>query len=399
MKTVALGDVAKFIRGVTFKPGDVLDGPNTNSTGVMRTKNVQRELDLSDVLQIPRQLVRRDEQYLRSGDLLISSANSWNLVGRCCWVPELDRRAAIGGFVTGLRVESAALDARFLYHWFSSPRIQATVRNTANQTTNIANLNLRLCEALQLPLPPLDEQRRIAAILDQADAIRAMRCQSLTHLDDLAKVTFLDMFGGFSGQYLTVADVAEPVKGSIRTGPFGSQLLHSEFVDRGIAVLGLDNVVGNSFTWGERRYITREKYSSLSRYTVHPGDVLVSIMGTCGKCIVVPADIGEAINTKHICAITVDDSRILPEFLRSAFLWHPRSRRHLMQQTKGSIMDGLNMGIIKAMPVPLPDIKLQKQFVDQLSAIGELRSSADASQTREDELFTSLQSDAFRGEL
>jgi type I restriction enzyme S subunit len=255
---------------------------------------------------------------------------------------------------------------------------------------------------LNLPIPdqpPLDEQRRIAAILDQADALRAKRRQVIARLGDLAQSIFLDMFGTFAGPFATVEDVAAGGRGSIRTGPFGSQLLHSEFVDEGIAVLGLDNVVGNTFSWSERRYITPKKYDVLRRYTVHPGDVLVSIMGTCGRCVVVPADVGTAINTKHICAVTVDQTRVLPEFVRAAFLWHPRSRQYLKQRTKGSIMDGLNMGIIKEMPVPVPGIEVQCEFIDRLAGVNVLSGSCVQSADQADSLFTSLQSRAFLGEL
>lgn len=266
-----------------------------------------------------------------------------------------------------------------------------------NKSAAVPGLNRDDAYRQRLRLPPLDEQRRIAAILDRADAIRAKRRQVLAHLDSLTQSIFHDMFGAVTTT-ATVEDVA-PNRGAVRTGPFGSQLLHGEFVDSGIAVLGLDNVVGNEFRWSADRFITREKYRQLARYTVHPGDVLVSIMGTTGRCVVVPGGVPTAINTKHLCAITPDQTQVLPEFLRAAFLWHPASRAHLRRQTKGSIMDGLNMGIIKAMPLPVAALPEQQRFVDRAKRLDAQRALAQRALAADDELFASLQSRAFRGEL
>ncbi|MGL5853204.1 MAG: restriction endonuclease subunit S [Phycicoccus sp.] len=249
-------------------------------------------------------------------------------------------------------------------------------------------------KAHRILFPPLPEQRRIAAILDHADALRAKRRQVLTHLDALTQSIFHDMFAE-SPAISTVESEAQ----LIRTGPFGSQLLHSEFVDEGIAVLGLDNVVGNEFRWAERRFITPAKYEKLRRYTVNPGDVLISIMGTTGRCVVVPKEIPTAINTKHICAITPHSSRLHSTFLRAAFLWHPKSLAHLRRQTKGSIMDGLNMGIIKSMPIPVPPLSAQQDFADQVEQVSTGRGIMTRAAPADDELFASLQSRAFRGEL
>lgn len=278
-------------------------------------------------------------------------------------------------------------------------RLSALGLNQLNRAAAIPGLNREDAYRLRLLLPPHAEQRRIAAVLEHADSLCSKRRRVLSDLDAFAHSSFLDMFGKFSGAFLTVEEVAAPDKGTVRTGPFGSQLRHGEFVDDGIAVLGLDNVVGNQFSWGKRRYITAAKYQSLRRYTVHPGDVLVSIMGTCGRCVVVPADIGTAINTKHICAITLDRNVALPEFVRAAFLWHPRSRQHLKQRTKGSIMDGLNMGIIKEMPLPVPPLDDQREFVEMARKVDTLLDSCLQSATELEELFASLQSRAFSGQL
>ncbi len=238
--------------------------------------------------------------------------------------------------------------------------------------------------------------------MDKADALRTKRRAAIAELDTLTESIFLDMFGdplARGWRMTTVSAVARDAQGSVRTGPFGSQLLHSEFTDEGIAVLGIDNVVENEFRWEQRRYITEAKYQQLRRYTVYPGDVLITIMGTCGRCAIVPSDIPTAINTKHLCCITLDRSKCLPSFLQAYFLMHPIARAYLEKRAKGAIMDGLNMGIIKELPIPAVPIELQEAWAERSEHTARLRSSQRAHATALDEALASLQYLAFRGEL
>lgn len=397
MKFVRIGDVADQIRGVTFAKGDAVDKPTPGFSAVLRAGNIRETgLSFDDLVYVPSERIST-KQFVRRNDVLVAaSSGSIDVVGKSAR-SHSDFDGGFGAFLKVLR-PSPAVDPSYFAHYFRTRKYRLTVSALA-AGANINNLKNEHLDDLLLPLPPLDEQRRIAAILDHADALRAKRRKVAAHLDELTESLFQDMFGGHSEAFATVADIAAPGKGTIRTGPFGSQLLHSEFVDNGVAVLGLDNVVGNEFTWGERRFITLAKYEALGRYTVHPGDVLVSIMGTCGRCVVVPTNIGVAINTKHICAITVDPNQAVPEFVRAAFLWHPTSRKYLSRMTKGSIMDGLNMGIIKAMPLPLPAMSEQQRFVERSRKIASFGALTAVTTSEVDELFTSLQSRAFRGEL
>lgn len=399
---IKLGEIAEFIRGINFKPDDVVPLGTDGSVGCMRTKNVQDELDCSDVWAVPKEFVRREEQMLAEGDILVSSANSWNLVGKCSWIPKLEQPSSFGGFVSVLRAKPNKVEPRFLYRWFSWEYTQALLRSFGQKTTNISNLNIERCLNMKLTLPPLPEQRRIAAILDQADALRAKRREALAQLDSLTQSIFIEMFGPAKSKdwpVTTIENVVAQKLGGIRTGPFGSQLLHSEFVASGIAVLGIDNAVANEFRWGERRYITEEKYHQLKRYKVAPGDVLITIMGTCGRCAVVPDDIPVAINTKHLCCISLNQEVCLPKFLHAYFLQHPIAREYLARTAKGAIMAGLNMGLIKAMPLVLPPLELQQSFVSRGQAIERQKALSVAALAELDALFSSIQYRAFRGEL
>ena len=334
---------------------------------------------------------------IRPGDLLVSIAGS---IGRAGIVPMGAPALNCNQAVAIVRPKEKVYRP-FLRFWIESSGAQQQIRNST-VTGTISNLSLSQLSNLQIPLPPLAEQRRIAEVLDKAEALRAKRRAALAQLDSLTQSLFLNLFGDPDTKGWPMTDIAGVVNedhGGIRTGPFGSQLLHSEFTAEGIAVLGIDNAVANEFRWGERRFISEAKYRQLKRYTVRPGDVLITIMGTCGRCAVVPDDIPPAINTKHLCCITLDSSKCLPIFLHAYFLRHPTALRYLSQTAKGAIMSGLNMGLIKGMPIPLPPISLQREFARRVTAVEKLKTAQRAALAELDGLFASLQHRAFRGEL
>jgi type I restriction enzyme S subunit len=131
--------------------------------------------------------------------------------------------------------------------------------------------------------------------------------------------------------------------------------------------------------------------------------VLITIMGTCGRCAIVPDDIPSAINTKHICCITLDRKQCLPSYLHTYFLHSPQSQEFLGKHAKGAIMAGLNMGLIKELPVALPPLGIQKAIVDAANALQTETRRLEALYARKlaalDELKAALLHQAFSGQL
>ena len=397
--TRRIGDVASFVRGITFKPGDVVPVGSPGSVACMRTKNVQSELDLSDVWGIPESFVKRADQYLLTGDLLVSSANSWNLVGKCCRVPQLQWTATFGGFISVLRGDSSQIEPQYLYNWFSSPRIQATVRSFGQQTTNISNLNVDRCLRLGLPLPSLPEQRRIAAILDKADAQRAKRRAALAQLDTLTQSIFLDMFGDPATNpkgWPEVALGAHTSKIGSGATPLGGEAAYKK---DGIALIRSMNVRDGHFSQDGLAFIDDQQAARLEGVVVEPDDVLLNITGaSVARVCRAPRDVLPARVNQHV-AIIRPTSGFDPRFLEQCVLFPSMKRRLLRIAGTGATRQAITKDAIERLTVIQPPRNEQDRFADLLVARHGLEIAQGRHLMAADALFSSLQHRAFRREL
>ncbi len=269
--------------------------------------------------------------------------------------------------------------------------------------TTFKEISKAKLEQFKIPIPGYEDQIKIATLLQKVETLIAKRKDSIALLDGLVKSTFLEMFGGEESsryQLYELRKLAAERKGSMRTGPFGSSLLHSEFKAEGeVKVLGIDNVVNNIFEEGKPRYISMDRFQDLKRYQVFPKDLLISIMGTNGRCAVVPENIPVAINTKHLAAISINPKMATPEFISKAILFDPNILSQLRRQTKGAVMGGLNLSIIKKLKINLPPLNLQNQFASSVEKIETLKIQTEQSLTELQNLYGALSQKAFKGEL
>lgn len=394
---VELGHIAAFIRGITFKPEDVAPLGTPGTAACMRTKNVQSELDLSDVWGIPDSFVRREDQYLIPGDMLVSSANSWNLVGKCCWVPNLPWRSTFGGFISVLRPDPARVDPRYLFRWFSSNRTQATVRSFGQQTTNISNLNVERCLKLKLRLPPLPDQRRIAMILDKADALRAMRHSGLAEIDELIQSVFFDMFGdpATNPRKFQIRPLLSLVQDgdSINYGV----VQPGDDVDAGVPLIRVGDLRGGRVIHSGLKRIDPKIEAEYKRSRLRGDEILVSCVGSIGVVALADETLRGFNIARAVARIPASPSisrTFLAAYLRTDFVQH-----YFTSELRTVSQPTLNIKQLSETSVMLPPPELQSQFEAKVFAIERVRASQLLGMGELDALFASVQNRAFRGEL
>ena len=189
-----LGNHVIFERGITFPASEKKAIREIGTIPCIRTANIQENLDISDLIYVSERFVKNNKKLIRSDDIFISMANSRELVGKSCMVSENTEQMTFGGFVTVAR--SIDVHQRYLYFYLKYLFISSKMLSIASQTTNIANISSKSLQSLSIPLPPLEEQKRIVAKIEELfakiDEIDKAQ-KELKELAELAEKKVLDM--------------------------------------------------------------------------------------------------------------------------------------------------------------------------------------------------------------
>nr|WP_306426495.1 restriction endonuclease subunit S [Xanthomonas oryzae] len=162
----SLGQVMEIVRGITFPASEKSKSPGPGRVACLRTANVQDEMEWDDLLYIRESFVSRHDQYVEPHDVVMSMANSRDLVGKVALIgAELKQKTTFGGFLGVLR--PVLIEPRFVMALLRTPHARSALINSASQTTNIANVSLAKLRPLPFAIPPLAEQHRIVAKVDE----------------------------------------------------------------------------------------------------------------------------------------------------------------------------------------------------------------------------------------
>jgi len=339
------------------------------------------------------------------GDLVIASSGisideDGLLRTRGAFIEEQHLPICMNTSTIRFKARDSISDLRFLKHWINSYEFRVQI---SREVTGIAQKNFgpSHLKKIIINLPPLEEQKRIARILDTADEIRAKRRQGIEELDRLAQSVFLDMFGDpvTNPKGWQVSKITDVVSGKygIKAGPFGSSLKKEDYVENGYRVYGQEQVIAGSFDVGDY-YIDEIKFQKLKNCAVNAGDILMSLVGSFGKVLIVPNGIEKGIINPRLVKITPDLGLIDSTFL-ATILENEATQKTLKSMAHGGTMGIINASIIKQLSIILPPILLQKKFASIIQSIEAQKSLHQQHLTELDNLFASLQSRAFNGTL
>lgn len=306
--------------------------------------------------------------------------------------------ADVPGIITAdcIRLRPASgFDCRFLLHAFRTPDVRRQVNEittgAAQQKVSLDRFRTRL----HISAPPLAEQKRIAAVLDQVDILRAKRREAVTLLDDLAQSIFLDMFGDPVGimEKWPVEELGEVLE-FLTSGSRGWAKYYTD--SSGLLFLRIQNVKNGELHLEDIAYVDPPATKEAIRTRVKVGDVLLSITADLGRVAVVPSGMKGAHINQHLAILRAPsyNSTFFAEFLSS-----PAGERQIFGKNRQAVKAGLNFDDVRSLRIPAPPRDLQDRFELRLRAVRDLRKVHTTHLAALDELFESLQQRAFAGKL
>ena len=284
------------------------------------------------------------------------------------------------------------VEPTFLFWWLRSHR--QYLESLGNGAT-FKEVSKAVVSRVAIPLPPLPEQRRIAAILDKADELRAKRQASLTHLNGLTQAVFLEMFG-------------DPTLNSLgwETQPLShccteiNDCPHStpSWAEQGIVCLRTSNVTVGGWNWEDTRYVTEEDYHRRSaRGYVMAGDIILSREGTVGIAAIVTPGMTVCMG-QRLVQLRPASSVVLSDFMLSVLLYELAPER-IGRVMVGATSQHLNVRDLKALRVPVPPLNMQRKYSETCRSAAAVAHSAQGALDKHESLFAVLQHRAFAGEL
>lgn len=402
---VRLGAVCGFERGITFPSSAKQNERDDENIPCLRTANVQDELELNDLIYVNKKYYKNNtDKLIRENDIIMSTANSRELVGKTSFVYKVEYPMIFGGFVMALRANK--LLSKFLFYYLRLEFLLGRFRGESTQTTNIANISSSVLGEYTFPLPPLSEQQRIVERIEELFAKLDEAKERLQEVADSfavrkAAILHKAFTGELIGKQVTELVPLENLVDLIKIGPFGSSLHESDYIENGIPLVNPKHIVQQRIVPQSKISISDEKAEELSSYKLKENDIVLGRRGEMGRC----APISNR-EENWICGTGSMIIRLKKEYdakLYSLILGSQATVTYLENSAVGSTLKNLNEKIVRKIPVPQFSNEEQHEIVRLIDNL--LARERAAQQATEQALASidlmkkSILARVFRGEL
>ncbi|MGH8497470.1 MAG: restriction endonuclease subunit S, partial [Methylococcales bacterium] len=318
-------------------------------------------------------------------------------VGRVCLFLGGGLPHCFGNFIARLRTTNEIL-SEYLFYFLWHFHALGKTSNYQKQTTGIRNLELKRYLTIEVPVPPIPEQRRIVDILSRAEGIVRLRREAQKKAAEVIPALFLDMFG----------DPATNPKGwpmhrlgdlavKMSDGPFGSNLKTAHYTEYGVRVIRLQNIGVGKLNDEDQVFVSPEHFASLPRHHCLPRDVVIATLGDPNlRAIVLPSTILEALNKADCVQFRCKPELVTPEFI--CWLMNaPTVLNMAASIVQGITRTRISMGRLRELIVPMPPVALQRRFAERVDEICSIQTQQAAATQKAEATFDALLAHNFSG--
>lgn len=390
---VKLGDIVKMVTGKT-PPTSNLDYFDGDYMWVNPSDFGAKYIVVSKRTVTQKAIDEKKCNLLPKDSILLSCIGDIGKIGI------LKTQGASNQQITGLITHENVLPDYLFYYLLNN---KSKLESLANKAV-VSILNNERLRELEVSLPPLHIQKRIAEILDAADALKRKDQELLKKYDELAQAIFIDMFGDpvkneKGWEVKTIEQLVKKTRYSLKRGPFGGALKKEIFVSDGYLVYEQFHALNNDFTFG-RYYINQEKYDELITFDVKPKDIIISCSAIyLGKLAIVPEGAKPGIINQALLKLTLDENIYKNEFFVKVFTQENFKETYFASERGAAIPNFPPMATFKEFKFICPPIKIQNEYLNLVQNLQNQTDIVSTEQKTTDNLFQALIQKAFKGEL
>jgi len=389
----SLADIGSFYRGVSYKKPQLLDGYREGCITLLRANNIQNGLFLENCQYLPSGFVK-NEKLTKKGDVLIAmSSGSKNLVGKNVILPSLSNYS-FGAFCSVFRLDEVE-QSSFVSLYFQSHYYKEIISNLF-RGAGINNLRTSDLEGVYIPIPPLEEQKRIVAKIDalfaKIDKAISLTEESLKQAKNLLPRIIDETFDSFDAEKVDLKSVSD----SIQYGYTGKTIESGKYY-----YLRITDIQGGKVNYQSTPYSDINGID-IEKYILNKGDILFARTGaTAGKSYLFNDEV-EAVFASYLIRVVCKQDIVKPSFVK----WFFHSTNYWKQifgNIVGAAQPNFNGKKLGELNLKIPSIEQQELVVGYLEKVSKQTNQTQLKLEGQlaylKQLKSSILSKAFKGEL